>query len=60
MACMFWIGFALGAVATIAFLITEHVIGQLDRQQRTAFIKSFFNKRTALWILNPSGSARIK
>ena len=45
---MFWIGFALGAVATIAFLITEHVIGPLDWQQRTAFIKSFFNKKTAL------------
>jgi hypothetical protein len=56
---MFWIGFALGVVATVAFLIAEHVIGQLNRQQRTAFIKSFFNKRTAFWILNPSGSARI-
>ena len=54
---MFWIGFALGVVATIAFLITEHVIGQLDRQQRIAFIKSLFNKKTALWI---SGGARIK
>jgi hypothetical protein len=53
---MFWIGF-VGVVATIAFLITEHVIGQLDRQQRIAFIKSLFNKRTALWI---SGGARIK
>jgi len=57
---MFWIGFALGVLATIAFLLTEHVIGQLDRQQRSAFIKSFFNKKTALWILTASGGARIK
>jgi hypothetical protein len=57
---MFWIGFAVGVVATIAFLVTEHVIGQLGRQQRTAVIKSVFNKKNALWILNPSGSARSK
>jgi hypothetical protein len=57
---MFWIGFAVGVVATIAFLMTEHVIGQLGRQQRTAVIKSVFNKKNALWILNPSGSARSK
>ena len=39
---MFWIGFASGVVATVAFLIMEHLIGQLSRTQRMAFFKSLF------------------
>ena len=38
---MFWIGFAVGIMATLAFLVTEHLIGQLDRKTRTALGKAF-------------------
>jgi hypothetical protein len=38
---MFWIGFAAGVTATMAFLVTEHLIGQLDRRTRTALSKAF-------------------
>jgi hypothetical protein len=36
---MFWIGFALGVLATFAFLMTEHLIGQSKWQKKIAFSK---------------------
>jgi hypothetical protein len=37
---MFWIGFAFGVVATVVFLITEHLVGQLNLQKGVAVLKS--------------------
>jgi len=39
---MFWIGFTFGVVATVGFLITEHLMRQLNSTQRFAFFKSLF------------------
>ena len=30
---MFWVGFAFGVVATVVFLVTEHLMGQLILQK---------------------------
>jgi hypothetical protein len=38
---MFWIGFAAGIMATMAFLVTEHLIGQWDWKTPTALGKTF-------------------
>ena len=38
---MFWIGFAAGIMATLAFLVTEHLIGQMDWKTTTALGKAF-------------------
>ena len=39
---MFWIGFAFGVVATVVFLISEHLMGQLNQQKCVAVLKSLF------------------
>lgn len=39
---MFWVGFAFGVVATVVFLITEHLMGQVNRQKCVAVIKTLF------------------
>jgi uncharacterized protein with PQ loop repeat len=45
---MFWIGFALGVLATFAFLMTEHLIGQSKWQKKIAFAKFAFRKSSAI------------
>jgi hypothetical protein len=49
---MFWIGFALGVLATFAFLMTEHLIGQSKWQQKIAFAKSAFSKSSVISMLS--------
>ena len=39
---MFWVGFAFGVVATVVFLITEHLMGQLNRQKCVGVLKAYF------------------
>ena len=39
---MFWIGFAFGVVATVVFLIAEHLIGQLNWQKCLRVLKLFY------------------
>ena len=38
---MFWVGFAFGVVATVVFLITEHLMGQY-RQKCVSVLKLFY------------------
>jgi len=38
---MFWVGFAFGVVATVVFLISEHLIGQLNWQKCVRVLKFF-------------------
>ena len=39
---MFWVGFAFGVVATVVFLLTEHLMGQLIRQKCVGVLKLFY------------------
>ena len=40
---MFWLGFVLGCVATVAFLIVENVIGQGNGRQYRMLARSVFH-----------------
>jgi hypothetical protein len=48
---MFWIGFALGVLASFAFLMTEHLIGQSKWQKKIEFVKYAFRKSSAISML---------
>ena len=39
---MFWVDFAFGVVATVVFLLTEHLMGQLIRQKCVGVLKLFY------------------
>ena len=40
---MFWIGLAFGVVATVVFLITEHLLGQLNWQKCVGVWQLFYS-----------------
>jgi hypothetical protein len=48
---MFWIGVAVGVLATIGFLLAEHLIGQISRHQRVFFTRKYFSKNAATRLL---------
>ena len=54
---MFWIGFALGILATFDFLMTEHLIGQSKWKKKIAFAKSAFRKSLAISIASSTAMA---
>jgi hypothetical protein len=53
---MFWIGVAVGALATIGFLLAEHLIGQIGRHERVRLARKYFPKNSFLWLVNPLGA----
>jgi hypothetical protein len=48
---MFWIGFALGVLATFVFLMTEHLLGQSKWQKKIDFVKCAFTNSSAISML---------
>jgi hypothetical protein len=48
---MFWIGFALGVLATFVFLMTEHLLGQSKWQMKIDFVKCAFRNSSAISML---------
>jgi hypothetical protein len=57
---MFWIGVAVGIIATIGILLAEHLIGQISRDQRACLARKLFSKNAVSWISNPWGAVRSK
>jgi hypothetical protein len=57
---MFWIGVGVGVLATIGFLLAEHLIGQTSRNQRAQLARKYLSRNTVLWIINPLLAARSK
>ena len=57
---MFWIGVAVGVIATIGILLAEHLIGQSSRDQRACLARKVFPKNVRSWISAPWGVARSK